>query len=87
MYMHTHVHTHTHSHTLTHTHTHTYTHTHTHSHPLPLQAYYRLGVALQGLERHEEAMIVFAEGLSADPKQAPMLHGLIETMIKSPYRG
>ena len=32
-------------------------------------------------------MIVFAEGLSADPKQAPMLHGLIETMIKSPYRG
>ena len=52
-----------------------------------LQAYYRRGVALQGLERHEEAMIVFAEGLAADPKQAPMLHGLIETMIKSPYRG
>ena len=52
-----------------------------------LQAFYRRGVALQGLERHEEAMIVFAEGLSADPKQAPMLHGLVETMIKSPYRG
>lgn len=51
------------------------------------QAFYRRGVALQGLERHEEAMIVFAEGLSADPKQAPMLHGLVETMIKSPYRG
>ena len=32
-------------------------------------------------------MMVFAEGLAADPKQAPMLHGLIETMIKSPYRG
>ena len=32
-------------------------------------------------------MIIFAEGLSSDPKQAPMLHGLIETMIKSPYRG
>ena len=54
---------------------------------LSLQAFYRRGVALQGLERHEEAMIVFAEGLSADPKQAPMLHGLVETMIKSPYRG
>ena len=51
------------------------------------QAYYRLGVALQGLERYEDAMIVFAEGLSADPKQAPMLQGLIETMIKSPHRG
>ena len=32
-------------------------------------------------------MIVFAEGLAADPKQAPMLQGLIETMIKSPHRG
>ena len=78
-------------------HTHTHKHTHSHSRSLSLflppslspslQAYYRRGVALQGLERHEEAMIVFAEGLSADPKQAPMLHGLIETMIKSPYRG
>ena len=32
-------------------------------------------------------MIVFADGLAADAKQAPMLHGLIETMLKSPYRG
>ena len=54
---------------------------------LSLQAFYRCGVSLQGLERHEEAMIAFAEGLSADPKQAPMLHGLVEAMIKSPYRG
>ena len=78
---------------LVHTQTHKHAHTHTHADMLSfslslfLQAYYRRGVALQGLERHEEAMIVFAEGLAADPKQAPMLHGLIETMIKSPYRG
>ena len=78
-------------HTQTHKHAHTHTRMQTCSHSLSLspilQAYYRRGVALQGLERHEEAMIVFAEGLAADPKQAPMLHGLIETMIKSPYRG
>ena len=57
-------------------------HTHTHT-----QSYYRLGVALQGLERYEEAMIAFAEGMASDPKQAPMLHGLIETMLRSPLRG
>lgn len=51
------------------------------------QAYYRLGVALQGLERYEEAMVAFAEGLAADPKQAQMLSGLTETVLKSPLRG
>ena len=51
------------------------------------QAYYRLGVALQGLDRYEEAMIAFAGGIAADPKQASMLNGLIETMLKSPLKG
>lgn len=52
----------------------------------PLQGYYRLGVAYQGLEQHEEAMAAYADGLVADPKQGSMLHGLIEAMIRSPYR-
>ena len=44
-------------------------------------------MALQGLERYEEAMVAFAEGLAADPKQAQMLSGLTETVLKSPLRG
>ena len=51
------------------------------------QAYYRLGVALLGLGLFEEAIVAFAQGLAADPKQAPMLSGLTETMLKSPFRG
>lgn len=51
------------------------------------QAYYRLGIALQGLERYEEAMITFAEGLAADPEQVQMLNGLIATVLKSSLRG
>ncbi len=54
---------------------------------ISLQSYYRLGVAYQGLERHEEAMVAFAEGLVTDPKQAPMLHGMTESMLKSRYKG
>ena len=46
-----------------------------------------MGVAYQGLEQHEDAMAAYAEGLVADPKQGSMLHGLIEAMIRSPYRG
>ena len=51
------------------------------------QAYYRLGVAQLGLGQFEDAIVAFAEGLAADPKQAPMLNGLTETMLKSPFRG
>lgn len=51
------------------------------------QGYYRLGVAYQGLDQHEDAMAAYAEGLVSDPKQGSMLHGLIEAMIRSPYRG
>ena len=32
-------------------------------------------------------MIAYAEGLVADSKQAPMLHGLTEAMLKSPFSG
>ena len=32
-------------------------------------------------------MVAFAEGLVTDPKQAPMLHGLTESMLKSKYKG
>lgn len=51
------------------------------------KAYYRLGVALLGLGQFEDAIVAFAEGLAADPKQTPMLNGLTETMLKSPFRG
>lgn len=44
-------------------------------------------MAYQGLEMYENAMIAYADGLVADPKQGSMLHGLIEAMLKSPYRG
>ncbi len=69
-----------------------HTHTHTQSryhYPLLFspQSYYRLGVSYQGLERHEEAMVAFAEGLVTDPKQASMLHGMTESMLKSRYKG
>ena len=51
------------------------------------QGFYRLGVAFQGLDAHEDAMVAYANGLVADPKQGSMLHGLIEAMLKSPFRG
>lgn len=67
-------------------------HMHIHTHALylpflPPQSYYRLGVALQGLERHEEAMVAFAEGLAIDSKSAPLLSGLTQTMLMSPLKG
>ena len=52
-----------------------------------VQGFYRLGVAFQGLDEHEEAMVAYADGLISDSKQESMLHGLIEVMLKSPYRG
>ena len=52
-----------------------------------IQGYYRLGVAYQGLDQYEDAMAAYADGLVSDPKQASMLHGLIEAMLKSSYRG
>ena len=54
---------------------------------LPLQSYYRLGVAQQGLERYEDAMVSFAEGLAIDAKSAPLLSGLTQTMLLSPLKG
>ena len=47
-----------------------------------------MGVAYQGLGRHEDALIAFAEGLAADPKQpSSALCGLIDAMLKSPLKG
>lgn len=52
-----------------------------------IQSYYRLGIALQGLERHEDAMVAFAEGIAIDPKSGPLLSGLTQTMLISPLKG
>jgi len=46
-----------------------------------------LAKALQGLERHEEAMVAFAEGLAIDSKSGPLLSGLTQTMLMSPHKG
>lgn len=51
------------------------------------KAYHRLGVAYQGLGHHDDAVIAFAEGLAADPKQTSVLGGLIDAMLKSPLKG
>jgi tetratricopeptide (TPR) repeat protein len=51
------------------------------------KAYHRMGVAYQGLGRHEEALIAFSEGLAADSKQLPALGGIIDVMLKSPMKG
>ena len=51
------------------------------------QSYYRLGVALQGLGRYEDAMVAFAEGLAIDPKSGPLLSGAVQTMLLSPLKG
>lgn len=52
-----------------------------------MQSYYRLGVALQGLERYEDAMVAFAEGLAIDSKLTPLLSGVTQTMLLSPHKG
>ena len=44
-------------------------------------------MAYQGLDMCEDAMAAYAEGLVSDPKQGSMLNGLVEAMLRSPYRG
>ena len=44
-------------------------------------------MAYQGLGHHDDAVIAFAEGLAADPKQTSVLGGLIDAMLKSPLKG
>lgn len=51
------------------------------------QGFYRLGAALAGLERYMEALVAFARGLASDSKQVALLDALIETMLKSPFKG
>lgn len=50
------------------------------------KGHYRLGAALVGLERFEDALGAFAQGLAADPKQMSLLDALVEAMLKSSYR-
>ena len=51
------------------------------------QGHYRLGAALVGLEKYEDAFVSFAQGLAADPKQISLLDALVEAMLKSSYKG
>ena len=51
------------------------------------QAYYRVGVALQCLGRHPEALGAFANGLAQDPKSMQLLAGMVEAAMKSPLKG
>lgn len=51
------------------------------------QGFYRLGAALVGLERYMDALEAFARGLASDSKQVALLDALIETMLKSPFKG
>ena len=52
-----------------------------------IQGFYRLGIALQGMDDHEEAMVAFSQGLATNPKENAMLTALVETMLKSSLKG
>ncbi|XP_003387135.1 PREDICTED: tetratricopeptide repeat protein 28 [Amphimedon queenslandica] len=51
------------------------------------KAYHRMGVAYQGLGQYDESLVSFSEGLAIDPKLSSALVGLIDSMLKSPYKG
>ena len=51
------------------------------------QGFYRLGAALVGLERYTDALVAFAQGLSSDSKQVALLDAIVETMLKSSFKG
>lgn len=46
-----------------------------------------LGVALQCLGRHDQALGAFSEGLAREPNSERLLSGLIEACEKSPLAG
>ena len=52
-----------------------------------MQGFYRLGIALQGMDDYEEAMVAFSQGLATNPKEGTMLTALVETMLKSSLKG
>ncbi len=54
---------------------------------LSFQAYYREGVALQGMGKDAESLAAFAAGLAQDPKSNQLLSGMVETALKSPLKG
>ena len=49
--------------------------------------FYRVGIALQGMDDYEEAMVAFSQGLATNPKENAMLTALVETMLKSSLKG
>lgn len=54
--------------------------------PCWAKAYYRQGIALQGIGRHADALAAFASGLSQDSKSVRLLVAFVETAMKSPFR-
>jgi tetratricopeptide (TPR) repeat protein len=51
------------------------------------KGYYRKGVALQYLEKYEEAIVALAKGLSLDSSSAQMLAALIDAALTSTIGG
>ena len=52
-----------------------------------IQGFYQLGIALQGMGDHVEAMVAFSQGLAANPKENAMLIALVRTILKSSLKG
>lgn len=50
------------------------------------KAFYRQGIALQGLGRHADSLAAFASGLALDHKSVRLLVAFVETAMKSPFR-
>ena len=50
-----------------------------------MQNFCLLGIALQGMDDHEEAMVAFSQGLATNPKENAMLTALVETMCAIQY--
>ena len=44
-------------------------------------------MAYQGLGQYDDSLVSFSEGLAIDPKLSSALVGLIDSMLKSPYKG
>lgn len=50
------------------------------------KAFYRQGIALQGLGRHADSLAAFASGLALEHKSVRLLVAFVETAMKSPFR-
>lgn len=54
--------------------------------PCWAKAYYRQGMALQGIGHWPSALAAFASGISQDSKSVRLLVAFVETAMKSPFR-